>query len=132
MDRILFFDGVCNLCNDSVDFLVRHDSDARIKFAPLQGSTAAQRLKLPVDLTTEGLSTVVYWEDGRTWIRSSAALRVIAALGGPWAVARLFLIIPAPIRDAVYAYVARNRYQWFGKRVTCRLPTAEERSRFLD
>lgn len=132
MERILFFDGVCNLCNASVDFLVRQDPGGLIRYAPLQGKTAAARLRMPAPVSSDELETVVYWENGRSWIRSSAALRVLAALGGPWALVKLLLLIPAPIRDAAYRIIARNRYRWFGRRETCRLPTPEERARFLD
>lgn len=127
--RVVYFDGVCNLCNSFVDFLIRRDPEHLLKFAPLQGETAAQRL--PAELR-ESLGTVVFEDaDGRFYVRSAAALRAIASLGGALSAARALLVVPPSVRDAIYRVVASNRYKWFGQRDTCRLPTAEERAQFL-
>lgn len=130
LDRqVIFFDGVCNLCNAFVDFLVRRDSEHLFYFAPLQGSHARQLLptRLP-----ENLSSVVLWSQGEIHEKSDAALMVLQQLGGLWGALRIFWIFPKGLRDWAYDLVARHRYTLFGKRETCRLPTSEERARFLD
>lgn len=127
---ILFFDGICGLCNRVVDFLMRIDRDGRIYFAPLQGRISGALL--PVDRRLN-LDTVVLWKDGHCLERSSAVFESLACLRGPWGIiARLGLLIPRFLRDAGYRLVATNRYSWFGRRATCRLPTAAERRRILE
>lgn len=126
---IVFFDGVCGLCNESVDRLVKWDRHAVFKLAPLQGETARQWLS-PSD--TQQLGSVVLIADGRTFRKSAAVVRILCRLGTFGRIAGVLLwLIPRPIRDLGYVIVARNRYRWFGKKETCRLPTAEERTRFL-
>jgi len=126
---IIYFDGVCGLCNRFVDFVLARDHARRFRFAPLQGSTAATRLGDPGEVDP---TTIVYEEDGVLFDRSAAALRIVAGLGGIWSLVAVLGLIPRPIRDAVYDWVARHRYGWFGKHDTCRLPTPEERAVFLD
>jgi predicted DCC family thiol-disulfide oxidoreductase YuxK len=126
---VLFFDGVCNLCNASVDFVVRRDKKRRYRFAPLQGTTAAHAI--PGQVEAGDYDSFVLAENGQIYTRSTAALRVLAGLGGIWSAAKVLLLIPAPLRDAVYRLIARNRYRWFGQKDTCRLPTPEERALFL-
>lgn len=127
---ILLFDGVCNLCHGTVRFVVERDPGARVRFAPLQsgvGRDLLQRHGLPTDT----VDTVVLIEGGRAWLRSDAAIRVVAGLGGAWGLLRALLAIPRPLRDAAYDFVARNRYRWFGRRDSCPVPTPEQRARFL-
>ena len=127
---VLFFDGVCGLCNRFVDFVLKHDRDGRVLFAPLQGATAASALSEDI---VRGLDTVVFLEKGRPNVRSSAIVQIFWQLGGAWSVlGTLLWIIPKPIRDFGYRIVARSRYRLFGQKETCRLPTPEERARFLD
>ena len=126
--RIIFFDGVCGLCNRFVDRLLAADARGAFRFAALQGTTAKQLLP---DGMAAALESVVYLRDGVILQRSDAALRALIDLGGWRKGYSLLLIVPRFIRDAVYAWVARNRYKWFGKHDTCRLPTPEERERFL-
>jgi predicted DCC family thiol-disulfide oxidoreductase YuxK len=126
---VIYFDGVCGLCNRFVDFVLARDVKRRFRFAPLQGSTATRRFGAAGAVDP---ATILLEEDGAVYERSTAALRIIARLGGIWKVAALLRLVPRPIRDAVYDWVARNRYAWFGKRDTCRLPTHEERAAFLD
>jgi predicted DCC family thiol-disulfide oxidoreductase YuxK len=127
---IVFFDGVCNLCNGFVDFLVRRDNEKlHFHFASLQVQ-ASQEL-LPATLRAE-LNTVVLWEEGKIYLESSAALRVLAKLGGPYSLLIVFLVIPPFLRNFIYRIVSTNRYKWFGKRESCRLPTVSERAYFLD
>jgi predicted DCC family thiol-disulfide oxidoreductase YuxK len=128
--RIVFFDGVCNLCNASVDFLVRRDRERHLRYASLQ-SDIGQRMLADVGLPTSEFGSFIYLDRGRLHMRSSGAIRVAMRLGGLWTLMGIFLVVPPFIRDAVYDGVARNRYRWFGKRDTCRLPTAEERDLFL-
>lgn len=126
---IIFFDGVCGLCNRFVDSLLKRDTQAVFLFAPLQGMTA-QRLLSKSD--TETLGSIVFWEQGRTFRRSTAVVRVFQKLGGKWACLGWGVwIVPKPLRDLAYKLVATNRYRLFGKKETCRLPTQEERDRFL-
>lgn len=127
---ILLFDGVCNLCNHSVQFIIRRDSRGIFRFASLQ-SEAARELLSGFQEKPAGLSTVVLLENGRLHLKSDAALGVLRRLPGLWPMLYVFILIPRPIRDAVYDWVARNRYRWFGKKDQCMLPRAEWRERFL-
>lgn len=127
---ILFFDGVCGLCNTSVDWLLERDTDRKIVFAPLQGETAKSLLSKE---DSENLDTVIAWDRGKVYRRSEAVFRAVQLLGPRWNLLIAFLnFIPVKIRDIVYRAVAANRYPIFGKRDTCRLPTKEERKFFLD
>jgi predicted DCC family thiol-disulfide oxidoreductase YuxK len=127
---LVLFDGVCGLCNRFVDFVLARDRGARLRFAPLQ-SEHGRALLAAAGLDPDALDSVVLVRGGRAYRESAAALRVLAELGLPWSLCAAALAIPAPLRDAVYRFVARNRYAWFGLRETCRLPTPEERTRFL-
>jgi predicted DCC family thiol-disulfide oxidoreductase YuxK len=127
---ILFFDGVCGLCNRFVDFVLKHDRHGQIVFAPLQGATAAA--SLPEDVVQK-LDTVVFLDGNRWRIRSSAIVRIFWQLGGVWSIlGTLLWLVPKPVRDLGYKIVARSRYRLFGQKETCRLPTPAERARFLD
>ncbi len=128
-EAVIYFDGVCNLCNRFVDFVIRHDLQRRFRFASLQGETARERL--PGWLTGAALRTVALETPGRLRFRSDAVLAVLAGLGGAWKLAAGFRIVPPIVRDAVYEYVANRRFRWFGQRDSCRLPTPEERELFL-
>lgn len=122
---ILFFDGVCTLCNRSVDWVIRRDRQRVFRFASLQGETA----KRLVPDAAKDLNSFVIWQNGVAWKRSDAVIRVLIGLRAPGA--KILGLVPRPLRDFVYALVAKNRYRWFGKHESCRLPTADERSRFL-
>jgi predicted DCC family thiol-disulfide oxidoreductase YuxK len=126
----VLFDGVCNLCNGSVQFILKRDPQGLFRFASLQ-SEAGRSLMDQHGLDPGALSSVVVIEDGRVWQESSAALRVARHLPGAWKLLRVFAVIPRPLRDAVYRLIARNRYRWFGKTETCWLPTPELQGRFL-
>jgi predicted DCC family thiol-disulfide oxidoreductase YuxK len=127
---IVLFDGVCNLCSGSVQFLLKRDPEGLFRFAPLQ-SDVGRRLLAEHGLTVDSLSSVVLIEDGKVWQESSAALRIARHLPGAWKLLRSFAVVPRPLRDAVYRWIARNRYRWFGKTETCWLPTPELEERFL-
>ena len=128
---IVLFDGVCNLCNGAVQFLLRRDRRRRFRFAALQ-SAAGRALLAEYGLPTETLETLVVLESGKARLRSAAALHLARRLPWPWPLLAVFTILPRPLRDALYAFVARHRYRWFGRRESCRLPSAETADRFLD
>ena len=127
---ILLFDGVCNLCHGTVQWVIAHDPAACFRFASLQ-SAAGRALLAAHALPPDALDTVVLIEGGAYWQKSSAALGVLRRLGGAWALASVFHLLPRPLRDSVYDWVARNRYAWFGKQTECWIPTPELRARFL-
>ena len=129
-EPIILFDGVCNLCNASVQFVIRHDPQARFKFAALQSATA-EKLLQNCAFDRASLDSVILVEDGHVYIESDAALRIARRLGGGWSLLAGFSIVPRPIRDAVYRLIARNRYRWFGKQESCMMPTPDLRARFL-
>lgn len=126
---IIYFDGVCNLCDGVVRFVVRHDRRRRFHFAPLQGETA--RIRLGERFTEGELKTLVLEEPKRFLIRSEAAIAILTGLGGVWWLAGVLKLIPRRLRDAMYDYVARKRFDWYGRRETCRIPTPDERELFL-
>lgn len=128
---ILLFDGVCNLCNSSVQWVIDRDRQGQFQFASLQSEFSKQKLK-QFGVKNEDLNTVVLIDGDRVFKRSSAALEVLKKLGGGWQLFYVFKIVPAPIRDIVYNFIAKNRYRWFGKEESCRIPTPELKSRFLD
>jgi len=128
-ERIVFFDGVCGLCNQSVDFLLPKDKNNRLHFAALQGKTAERLLS---QSERRELNSIVYWKESGTLNRSTAVLTLLKDMGGPWSVLSVFLIVPRPVRDFVYDQVAKYRYRWFGKRETCRMPVPSEQSKFMD
>ena len=127
---VAFFDGVCNLCNGTVNFLIDRDRRARLLFAPLQGSTFAEVAARHSEL--RGVDSFVLRQGDHVHVRSAAVVRILIALGGPWRLAGVLLAIPRPLRDWLYDLVARRRYRWFGRTESCRMPTPELRARFLD
>lgn len=127
---ILLFDGVCNLCNASVQWVLQHDSKAQFRFAALQ-SDFGQKLLREHGLDAQNFNTVVLADGPHLFLRSDAPLEIARKIGGGWAALYFFKIVPRPIRDAVYNFVARNRYRWFGQQEACLLPKPEWRDRFL-
>ncbi|HUF08347.1 MAG TPA: thiol-disulfide oxidoreductase DCC family protein [Rhodothermales bacterium] len=126
---VVFFDGVCNLCNGWVRFVILRDPAGVFRFAPLESDAAARAM---VDRTMLASSdSIILLRDGRFYTRSGAVLRIVRRLRWPWPVLSALLIIPGFIRDFVYDLVARNRYRWFGRRDECMIPTPEMRDRFL-
>ncbi|MEC0227330.1 thiol-disulfide oxidoreductase DCC family protein [Paenibacillus alba] len=128
---IVLFDGVCYLCSGAVQFILRNDPKGIFRFASLQSGSGLKLLEQH-DLPTDILSTIVLIEGGRAYTRSTAALRIARRLRGALPLAYAAIIIPAPLRNLVYAFIARNRYRWFGKSETCMLPRPEVKMRFLD
>lgn len=127
---ILFIDGECVLCHGFARRLMRWDREGVIRLGVLQGETAKELGAAP-PAGKEGSWSVVLWRDGEIRMRSDASLGALVALGGAWRLLRVVLLVPRPLRDGVYAFVARNRYRWFGKRETCGLPSAEDRKRLV-
>lgn len=128
---ILLFDGVCNLCNWTVQFVIERDPDAQFKFASLQ-SEEGQELLQHFGLPQKDLSTVILIEKEKAYFRSTAALRMARHLKSPWKITYVLLILPTFIRDFFYKKIALNRYKWFGQKDSCMIPTPELQSRFLD
>lgn len=128
---IVFFDGVCNLCNGAVNFIIDRDPEGYFRFAPLQ-SDVAQRHLDETSKSAGELDTIVLLERGNAYMRSTAALRIARKLSRPWPLLFLAIVVPHPLRDAAYNWIANNRYGWFGRRDQCRMPTPELKDRFLD
>ena len=144
---VVLFDGVCNLCAGTVRFIIPRDRHRRFRFASLQSDagrrilaaagatpsqpTEARTLDDPPP-TDEPPPSLVLVANGRTYLRSTAALRIAAGLGGGWPLLAAFLVIPAPLRDLAYGFVARNRYRWFGRETACDVPRIDEGWRFID
>lgn len=127
---VVFFDGLCGLCNHSVNWLLAHDPNRRLRFAPLQGKLA-ERVVSPQ--LRDRLDTLVFLRNGSIYVRTAAVSRILMTLGGPWAaLGALLWIIPSPLRDLGYRIVSRLRYRLFGKHDACRLPSPAERAVFLD
>lgn len=128
-NAVILFDGVCNLCNASVRFVIARDHNDRFRFAPLQseaGRQLARHYALP-----DNLSTFFLIDDGRAYEKSAAWLRIMRLLGRPWSALYFLVIVPRPVRDWIYDFVGRNRYQWFGKLDQCPVPEARWQQKFL-
>jgi predicted DCC family thiol-disulfide oxidoreductase YuxK len=128
---VIFFDGICNLCNGFVRFIIKHDKYAKFRFAALQSDFAKQELLTKV-ISVEELSSVILLTEKGVFTKSTAALKIASQLNGFWKTAYIFIIIPKFIRDFVYDIIAKNRYKWFGKDDHCMLPTQELKDRFLN
>jgi predicted DCC family thiol-disulfide oxidoreductase YuxK len=127
--RIIYFDGVCLLCEGLVKWIIRHDRKGVFKFASLQSAYA--KTALAGLAKVDGLNTVVLQTEGRFYLESSAVLMIFKYLGFPWSLLTLTWIIPSFIRNGIYRLVAKSRYSWFGKRSECLLPDAGIKERFL-
>lgn len=128
---IVLFDGVCNLCNRSVQFILKRDKKKQFQFGSLQGKTGQEYLR-KYHLPTDQFHSFMLIEGNVLYTRSTAVLRMLKYLGRGWQLLYVFIYIPQPIRDGVYSLIASNRYKLFGKKDQCSIPTAEERERFLD
>ena len=128
----ILFDGVCNLCNGFVQFVIRHDPRGHYRFAALQSKLGRALLAAHGQVApASGPESVVLLEGGQLYSHSAAVLRIAGRLGGIWRLAAVGWLLPTRWRDALYRYVARHRYQWFGRQESCWLPTPELRARFL-
>jgi predicted DCC family thiol-disulfide oxidoreductase YuxK len=128
---IVVFDAKCLLCNGWVQVLLKHDRNGVFQFASIQGVTG-QTLLANAGLRVEGLQTLLLVDGMNTWQHTSAIFRVLNGLGWPWRAAWLGWLVPAPVRDGLYRWIARNRYRLFGRSESCLLPPADFKARFLD
>lgn len=132
VEQIVLFDGVCNLCNSSVNFIIDRDPKARFKFAALQSEKGQELLSQILRTNESSFDSIVLISNNSVYIKSSAALRIARHLNGLWPILYSFMIIPKPLRDFVYDFIAKNRYKWFGKSDVCRIPTPDLQSRFIE
>lgn len=130
MEGIILFDGMCNLCSSSVQFIIKRDPDGYFSFASMQ-SEEAKKLMIQYQVPTD-IDSIVVIDQKKYFLQSSAALQICKHLKGKWKMLTVFRVIPRKIRDRFYNYIAKNRYKWFGKKDTCMVPTVEMRARFLD
>ena len=130
--RVLLFDGVCNFCNARVNFVMKHNNDQSVHFAAHQSEFGKELFALCGLGNLKWEDSVVFVENGRAFAHSDAALRVCQYLSFPFSLLYWLVLVPRPLRDAVYSLIGTNRYRWFGKAQTCRLPTRAERARFLN
>ncbi|WP_116127859.1 thiol-disulfide oxidoreductase DCC family protein [Lewinella sp. IMCC34183] len=128
---ILFFDGVCNLCNGSIQFILKHDHRGELRFASLQ-SDVAKELLPPFGIDPDALNTVVLYHNGQVYTQSNAVLRTLKLMGGAWSYLYGLGLVPQELRNLVYEIISDNRYAWFGKQEACMLPRPEWEPRFLD
>ena len=128
--KIILFDGVCNLCNNAVNYVIKRDKKDRFRFAAFQ-EEAGQRLIVKHNINTSKTDSIVMIDGDKVYVRSTAALGIAKYLGGGYSLFYGFMIIPNFVRNWVYDYVARNRYKWYGKKDSCMIPTPELRSKFL-
>lgn len=127
---VILFDGVCNLCNASIDFILKRDKKNRFLVGALQ-EEAGKKLLSNFEVDPEYLDSLILIEDGHIYFRSTAALKIAKNLSGLWPLFHGLIFLPSSIRDSIYDWVGRNRYRWFGKKNNCRLPTPEERAKFI-
>lgn len=130
LDKIVLYDGVCNFCASSVQFIIKHDKTNSLRFASLQSPLGMKLLEFYA--MPKGLEGVVFIENQKAYFKSAAAYQIARYFGGVWKLLNVFSILPNFIGDFFYDIIARNRYQWFGKMDSCMIPTPEIRSRFLD
>ena len=130
--KIILFDGVCNLCNSSVQYVIKKDKKDEYRFAALQ-SSLGQKLLAERNIDTQSVNSIVLIEQGIAYYtKSAAALEIMGSFGGIYTLTRVFKWLPQGFRNSVYDYVAKNRYKWYGKQEACMIPTPELKAKFLD
>jgi len=129
---ILYFDGVCNLCNAAVQWVIKSDKQEQFRFASLQSEAGQSMLMSYFSEKSKIPDSVLLEIDGMLYAKSSAAIKLLQMLGGVYKLSVIAWVVPRFIRDAAYDFIARNRYKWYGKRDSCMVPTAELQSRFLN
>lgn len=127
--KIVLFDGVCNLCSSSVQWIIKHDSNNVFKFTSIQGEIGIALMK--EHQISNKLDSVILLDEGTVYYKSSAALRIAKYCNGAWKLLYVFIIVPRFIRDFIYDIIAKNRYKWFGKKESCWIPTAELKNKFI-
>lgn len=128
---VVLFDGVCNLCNRAVDFIIRHDRARQLRYGSLQSSHGRMLLE-EAGLPPDHLDSIVVVDGGKVHRKSEAALHIARYLDAPWRFVTVLRLLPRRFRDGVYDWIANHRYAWFGKKDTCRVPTEGERELFLE
>lgn len=128
---IILFDGICNLCNNAVQFVLKHDKKKLFRFASLQ-SDFGKSILIKYGLPTDNFNSFVLILNGKAYTKSTAALSVAKMLSGPIKLLYGFIVVPAFIRNGVYNVIANNRYKWFGKKESCMLPSPDVAARFLN
>lgn len=129
--QVILFDGVCNLCNGAVNWIIKRDKQNKFKFASLQSVFGRQTIAR-YNLGEDYLNTIVFLDNEKVYLRAEAVLRILKGLGGFYSLLYIFNALPSPILNFFYNIVARYRYRWFGKRDTCRVPTESEKAKFLE
>lgn len=129
--KIVLFDGVCNLCSSTVQFIIKRDKKNKFVFASLQSTPASELLK-KYSYAKSDLNSFILIDNNKVYTHSSAVLRVLKSLSSIWKVCYMFIIVPKFIRDGVYNYIAKRRYKWFGKKEECWVPSPELKEKFLD
>lgn len=129
--KIILFDGICNLCNSSVQFVIKRDKQDLYRFVPLQ-SDLGKDILYQLNVNDTSIDSIVLYEPQETfYLKSEAALRILIGFGGIYKLARAFLVFPKGFTDIIYDFIAKNRYRWFGKRESCMVPTPELANKFL-
>lgn len=130
--KIILFDGLCNLCDSSVQFVIKHDKNDQFRFIALQ-SDLGQKIIAHIGINTKHIDSVILYRPGIAYYyKSNAALEIAKSLGGFFHFGTLFRIIPTTLRNSMYDYIAKNRYQWYGKKQNCMVPTFALKSKFLE
>ncbi len=130
--KIILFDGVCNLCNSAVQFVIKHDQKDVFRFVALQSELGQQILK-HIGVNPANIDSIVLYEPGVAYYyKSSAAIQIARNLGGFWHFGTVFRIVPTSISNLLYDYIAKNRYKWYGKKESCMIPTPELKMKFLE
>lgn len=127
---VILFDGVCNLCNGFVQFVINNDPGEKFRFASLQSEFAQKELPKH-NVNPEIINTVILLQEGKIYTRSTAALKIARKLDGFWKIFYVLMIFPRFIRDRGYHFIAKNRYKWFGKKESCMIPTPDLKKRFI-
>jgi predicted DCC family thiol-disulfide oxidoreductase YuxK len=129
--KIILFDGVCNLCNASVQYIIKKDKKDVFRFVALQ-SDLGQKITKHIGVDTSNLDSIILYEPGKAYYyKAEAALKIATSFGGFYSILKLFTFIPNAISNTVYDYIAKNRYKWYGKKESCMIPTPELKSKFL-
>lgn len=127
---VILFDGVCNLCNGAINFIIQRDPKDRYRFAALE-SDIGQELLAQHSIDPATIDSIVLIRDNKAYVKAGAALRIAGGMSGAWPILGILRVIPNFIADAVYDFIARNRYHWFGKKESCMIPTPELKEKFL-
>lgn len=130
--KIILFDGVCNLCNKTVQYVIKHDKKDIFRFVSLQSETGQKIIK-HIGIINYNLDSIILYEPGIAYyLKSTAALQIAKKLGGIFTYGTIFRILPSSLRDSIYDHIAKNRYRWYGKQESCIIPTAELKAKFLE